>query len=366
MCVERNKDRVFKILKNYAYQSQSYSILRGDKKYFFSKTGIDGVIAYVVHAKIALAAGDPLCNPDNLREFTIEFRKFCSLQKWRCCFQAVTDRFKNILEKIDFGLIKIGEEPIFDLKKLSWEGGKFKNLRNDIRSAKKHDLSVVEYCPLVERRQEWEKQMERLSADWIKFKGSGEFSFLIGKPSLSDPKERKYFLALNNNQIESFVVCTPIFTRNGIYFDLMRRKERTIRGTNQLLITETFKLLKEQGYTMATLGTAPLSNDHVDDPRQSYIIDQVLKLAFNHLGYFHRLKPIYKFKKQFGPTSWESRYLAFSPHWFNPIMLYTLLKAYDPSGVKGTLLRQIQKLIWQGIRTLDKVPKKLINKLKGN
>jgi phosphatidylglycerol lysyltransferase len=363
MRAEANTDRVRELLKRYAYQSQSYSILRSDKSYFFSPSGMDGVIAYVVRARVALAAGDPVCDRSNLREFAAEFRHFCNAQKWRCCFQAASDPCQEVLEELGFGMIKIGEEPIFELGKLSWTGGKFKDLRNDTRSAKKHGLTVVEYCPLAERRPDWERQMEELSATWMKFKGSGEFAFLIGEPSLADPGERKYFLVLNDNQVEAFVVCTPIYARNGVYFDLMRRKERTLRGTNQLLIAESFRLLKEQGYAMATLGTAPLANEHVDDPSQSRIIELALKLASDHLAYFNRFKPIYEFKRQFGPTSWEGCYLAFWPQRFNPIMLYALLKAYDPSGVSGKLRRQIQHA-WRSIRTLDQVPRDLLDRLR--
>lgn len=356
--------RVLKALRRHGYQSQSYSILRSDKSYFFSPSGIDGVIAYVVHANVALAAGDPVCAPSDLGGFISEFKDFCSVRKWKCCFQAVTNRCKKNLEELDFGMIKIGEEPIFELNRLSWSGGKFKDLRNDIRSAQKHGLTVVEYRPLEERRPDWERNMEELSAAWMKVKGSGEFAFLIGEPGLADPGERKYFLVLKDNQVEAYVVCTPIYARNGIYFDLMRRKEKTLRGTNRLLIAESFRLLKEQGFSMVSLGTAPLANEHVDDPTQSRIIDLALDLAFDRLGRFHRYKPIYEFKKQFGPTSWEGRHLAFWPRPFNPIILYSVLKAYDPSGVSGKLRRQIQHA-WLGIKKIDKAPKNLIGRLKG-
>jgi phosphatidylglycerol lysyltransferase len=375
---ENDLNRVLKMLKLYGYQSQSYNILRSDKSYFFSPSGIDGVIksyffspsgidgviAYVVHARVALAAGDPVCAPSDLRAFVAEFKQFCRAHRWRCCFQAITDRCKKDIEELGFDIIKIGEEPIFELDKLSWAGGKFKDLRNDINSAKKRGLTVVEYRPLAERKPDWEKQMEELSAIWKEFKGSGEFAFLIGEPSLAEPGERKYFLALIDNQVEAFVVCTPIYARNGIYFDLMRRKQKPLRGTSQLLITESFRLLNEQGYVMATLGAAPLASEHVDDPTQSRIIEMSLKFAFNRLGYFHRFKPPYLFKSQFGPTSWEGHYLAFGSRRFNPIILYALLKAYDPSGVTGKLLRQIQHA-WRGIRTLNPVPGSLRHRLPG-
>ena len=361
---ENEAARVLKLLKKYGYHSQSYNILRSDKSYFYSSSGIDSVIAYVVKANVAMAAADPVCKPSDIRKFVTEFKQFCKEQKFRCCFQSITERCKDILEEMGFGMIKIGEEPIFDLEKFSLEGSKFRGLRKNINQAKKQGLSVVEYHPLLQRKPEWDKDMEELSAIWQNFKGSGEFAFLIGEPALDNPKERKYFLALLDNKVEAFVVCTPVYTRNGIYFDVMRRQEKTLNGLPQLLFTESFRILKEQGYTMVTLGTAPLSYEHIDDPDQSRIIKLALKLAFNRLGYFHRFKPLYKFKRQFGPTSWEGRYLAFSPKLFNPVILYALLKVYDPTSVTRKLLYQINRA-WSKIKILEQVPIGLLDKIKG-
>ncbi|HHE39253.1 MAG TPA: DUF2156 domain-containing protein [Candidatus Cloacimonetes bacterium] len=343
--------QIKELLKRFGYHSQSYNILRNDKSYFYSSSGIDGVIAYVVRANVAMAAGDPVCDPSDIRNFVTEFKQFCKDQKWRCCFQSVTERSKDILAEMGFGMIKIGEEPIFDLEEFSLSGSKFRGLRKNINQAKKQGLSIVEYHPLLKREPEWEKEMEELSAIWQKFKGSGEFAFLIGEPALDNPQERKYFLALLDNKVEAFVVCTPVYTRNGIYFDVMRRQEKTPNGLPQLLFTESFRILKEQGYKMATLGTAPLSYEHTTDSDQSRIIKTALKLAFDRLGYFHRFKPLYKFKRQFGPTSWEGRYLAFSPSRFNPVILYALLKVYDPTSVTEKLLNQINRA-WKGINKI--------------
>lgn len=357
-------ERVLAALRRYGYQSQSYNILLGDKSYFFSARGVDGVIAYLVRAKVALTAGDPLCDPLDLPTFLDEFREFCRGNKWRCCLQAVTERCEDAARKLGFGSIKIGEEPILDLGRLTWAGGKFRDLRKEVRNAQRSGLTVVEYKPLDARKPDWEQQMDGLSKAWSKFKGSGEFAFLIGEPSLPDPGQRKYFLALKDDQVQAFVVCTPIYARNGIYFDLMRRLEKPPKGTAQLLITEAFRFLREQGYDMATLGTAPLASEHVDDPDQSRLVELVLEMAFKHLGYFHRFKPLYQFKEQFGPTSWEARYLAYWPSRFSPVVLYALLKAYDPSGVSGKLRRQMV-LAWSAIKGLRQLPRDLVERMLG-
>ncbi|MDA1096712.1 MAG: phosphatidylglycerol lysyltransferase domain-containing protein, partial [Chloroflexi bacterium] len=181
-------------------------------------------------------------------------------------------------------------------------------------------------------------------------------------PSINDPGERKYFVAIREDHIEAFVVCTPVHARNGVYFDLMRRREKPLSGTAQFLIAESFRLLGEQGYEMATLGTAPLANEHVEDHDQSRFIALAMEVTFNYLGYFHRYKPLYQFKEQFGPSSWEARYLAYWPPRFHPGILYALLKAYDPTGVSGKARRQL-RLVWQGIRWLGQTPKELLDKI---
>jgi len=145
----------------------------------------------------------------------------------------------------------------------------------------------------------------------------------------------------------------------------MRRQGKTLNGMPQLLFTESFRILKEQGYTMATLGTAPLSYEHTTNLKQSRIIKATLKLAFNRLGYFYRFKPLYKFKRQFGPTSWEGRYLAFFPSRFNPVILYALLKVYDPTSVTRKLLNQIN-FAWRGINKIKDESVDFIGSTSGN
>ena len=102
--------------------------------------------------------------------------------------------------------------------------GDFRNLRRDINRAKSDGMTILEYQPLKERDESLEAQMRALSEEWKKAKGSGEFGFLVGQPSLEDPGDRKYFLAMLNGSVEAFCVCTPVYARNAIYFDLLRRK----------------------------------------------------------------------------------------------------------------------------------------------
>jgi phosphatidylglycerol lysyltransferase len=357
---DEEREYVTDALKKYGYQSQSYNILLPDKRYFRSSDGIKGVIPYVVYAGVALGAGDPVCDSVDFRAFTEEFRRFCRKHHWHCCFQAITERFEPVVRELGFGMIRIGEEAIFDLRVHTWAGGKLKYLRRDVRRAQKSGIQIVEYKPLVTPRPDWEQQMEYLAREWLKFKGSGELSFLIGQLRLEQPGERKFFLALKDDQVEAFVVCLPIYTRNGIYFDIMRRRRRPVPGTATLLVYETFDMLKDQGYNMTTLGATPLSHEHLQDPRQRGLSEAVMNIVTGQFGIYRRHQQLQGFKDQFGPTSWESRYLAFSPSRFNPLILYVLLKAYNPKGISERLRQELGSLAWRGMKLVVVVPKKLV------
>lgn len=358
MIYDDERTHVLAALKRYGYQSQSYDILREGKRYFFSQRGIDGMIAYTVQARVALAAGDPVCAPEDIREFADEFRQFCKKHRWRCCFHPVTERCRKALKDLGFGIMKTGEEPIIDLSKLSWTGGKFKDLRHDTVKAKKEGLSIVEYRPLQSRRMDWEEQMGELSRIWVKSKGSKESSYLINAPSLENPGERTYLLVLKDDKVEAFLVCTPIYARKGMYLDVIRRKEKPLPGTTQLLIAEALQFFKRQGYEIATMGTVPLANEYVEDPDQARIVELALDFTFDHLGYFHHLKPLYQFKEQFGASWWEGRYLAYYSSRFNPVILYAILKVYNPGGVSNQLKIQLN-LAWRGIKQVRRFRKKI-------
>lgn len=357
---QEERERVLAALRAHGYQSQSYNILTGEKRFYFSDTVAGGVVAYVVIAGVAVVAGDPLCAEDEIRDLCSEFLDFCQENGWRCAFQAVTLRTLEQLQYIGFGFMKIGEEPLFRLNDFSLGGGKFRDLRRDIRRAQSDGMTVIEYSPSPkskERDPAIEAEMKALSEEWAKQKGSGEFGFLVGTPSLDDPGERKYFVAALNGHVEAFCVCTPIFARNGVYFDLLRRKEKPVRGTVELLIVESFRLLKEQGYELASLGTAPLSGEHAEDPVQGWFIELAMDIAFHRLGYFYSFKPIYRFKEQFGPDSWEPRYLAYHPARFNPVVIYALLKAYDPDALRNLSQKQLaaawDSVVWLATAPVD-------------
>jgi phosphatidylglycerol lysyltransferase len=346
------RTNVRQLLKLYGHNSSSYHLLKEDKQYFFSQKGVEGVIAFVEHAGVVLVAGDPLCSEQNMIPLIYEFRKYCETKKKDCCFQAITKKCRDVLDVMGFGYIKIGEEPFFDLTEWTIDGSVFKDVRNAAHHAENSGLKVIEYKPLEFRNKNYEAEIAILSRKWLSKKKTGEFTFLVGSPSLDDPSDRKYFLVVDSSNIlHAFLVCVPIYARKGIYLDIMRYKDKPLRGTTELLIREVFRMLKDQGYALASLGSAPLA-DVTSDEQKKQLIQHALKFTYNNLNYFYRFKPLFAYKQQFGPTQWEPKYFAYYPPFFKAIFLYAILKSYDPSGIRNLAVAPV-RTFWNKLAKLS-------------
>ena len=115
--------------------------------------------------------------------------------------------------------------------------------------------------------QQINNELREISAEWLKGKGNHELGFVLGSLGLDHPSAKRYFIARSekgNRRIEGFIVCEPIYGSSGYYLDVTRRRPDAVRGTMELLTTEILRLLRGEGYRMASMGLAPLAL--LDDP----------------------------------------------------------------------------------------------------
>ncbi len=129
--------------------------------------------------------------------------------------------------------------------------------------------------------------------------------------SLSNPGDRRYFIAERENQVIGFLTYTPVYARQGVYLDLMRRGPETPPGTMDLLLTESFRLLRESGVRWATMGMSPLANVANSSISQSDRLAWLLNQIYQHGKAVYSFKQLHDFKQKFQPHLWESKYLAY-------------------------------------------------------
>ena len=329
----KDKQKVQNLIFKYGTNPISSIILENDKHYFFSQK-TDGVIGYTVVNNVAVAAGDPICCNADLGLFLLEFKEYCTDNFLQICFCQISATHRKTFENLGFSLQEYGKEAIINLNEYSLAGSKVAKIRWANNKMDKLGVCVSEYLPLIKRDENIENQINIISSDWLKMKGSSELSFTLGTISLDMPFDRRYFIAKDSDgNILGFIVCFPYISKKGYFIDITRRRQSAPLGIMEKLVIGTCEILKKDGVEEVSLGLAPLANINYDKNLQSIVLHGTFKFIYQNLNSLYGFKSLYNYKKKYNPSLWESRYIAFSSKVFTPQIGYAMLKAKNPKGI---------------------------------
>ena len=332
-----NKEERHTVASNtrvYGKNSISYFALSEEKSYFFSSSR-KVVIAYVLEGTVAVVAGDPIGPENELAGALQEFKAFCSQQDWTMVFWQVRNDLVDLYHSFGMHLLKIGEDAVINTQSFTLKGGAMANVRSSAKRAEKEGLQVVFYRGQVQDVEQL-VQLERISQKWVAQKGGSEMGFSMGQfNSNGDPEQITALAVDKQNLVYAFVTFIPIYGRKGWGLDLMRRSERCVPGTMELLLSRSIEFLKGCGAEMVSLGLAPMSNANNED---ASLLDTSIDALTHRFGNLKESQSLFNFKKKFQPT-WESRYLVFSHTLTLPKVGWALYKAHQQDA---TLLRTIR------------------------
>jgi len=303
-------EALYAILSNYGFNSTSYLAVEADKRHFFHQQ-VPGVTAYAQFNNVAITAGEPICEQNLLKSAIAEFLDFNQQHHRQSVFFEVTEPVVPILQQQGFKFLKLGEEPFFELDRFTLKGNKMANVRSSGKTASKRGVTVREYCPKAAEAPLINPQLEAIAHQWLETRGISELSFTLGTLSLDQPGDRRYFIAEHEQQVIAFLTYTPIYSRNGVYLDLMRRSEKTPTGTMDLLLSESFRLLGESGVKLVTMGMSPLANVQDSPFEQSTNLAAFLHQFSVYGKSFYHFQQMHDFKRKFQPHFWEAKYLAY-------------------------------------------------------
>jgi phosphatidylglycerol lysyltransferase len=315
-------------VRRFGSNSSSYALLEGPKRYFESELA-DGFVAYQMRAGVAVIGGDPVCDPQEASALLREFTKQVGSRPV-CAYQVMGESLPAY-RAAGFDHIQIGTEALFNLPQFTLAGGKMELVRAATNKARREGVVVTEFFPFAPNASELTTELRAVSAEWIRAKGGREMGFLLGGLSLDQPSAKRYFVARSGRgqgRVEGFIVCAPIYGRCGYYLDVTRRRTDAIRGTMELLTTEIFRQLKEEGFAVASMGLAPLAR--LDDPDLSRhpLVAKVMRFAYEHTHRIYDFKHLHRYKAKFHPDAWEPRYLCFRPR-LSPRVLYAAVQVRD-------------------------------------
>jgi phosphatidylglycerol lysyltransferase len=323
-------------VRRYGASSNSYVLLEGPKSYFTSP-GVDGFLGYQVSAGVALIAGDPVCAPQQARRLIHDFTS--AMMRPVGAYQ-VSPSMLDAFREEGFADVQIGKEAIFDLDHFTLAGGKMELVRAATNKARRAGVVVSEHHPFALGAETINEELREISGEWLKGKGNHELGFVLGSLGLDHPSSKRYFIARTKNRIEGFIVCEPIYGRSGYYLDVTRRRPDAVRGTMELLTAEILRLLREEGYHMASMGLAPLAL--LDDPdlENHPVLARLMRFVYERVNLNYDFKLLYRYKAKYHPHTWEPRYFCFNQRRLSLSMLYAVIQVRNAITLEMLLGRR--------------------------
>jgi membrane associated rhomboid family serine protease len=311
------------------FGSNSQSFLSAYKGFhYFQSRRFEGAIAYVITDYAWISAGDPLCESANSGALMKEFREAARAHGRVAMLMPVGRETAEKAQKLGFGAVKIGSDPVFDFKE-------YKPQLEIVPAAKKLSVKgarVREISPQTATPQKV-YELDRIVKKWLE-KQTSTRGFLSKVEPWSLSEHKKYFYAEYNDNVIAFLSAVPIPSRGGWYLVDIFQADAAPQGTNELLVLESMRQLKSQGAEMVSLGFSPLSDLNPSEVTGYEKLTKALRFVLHRVHVFHNFQPLHHFKMKFQPNLIEPAYLVFAP---NKIGLPGLMAILTTIGGKPPL-----------------------------
>ena len=324
------KQRARELVVADSQNSASYLALEDDKMLFFSESA-PGVVAYAITGDYAIVLGDPICAEDDFPAVLREFVMFCAEGDYTAAFLSTTSRYLAEYAAMGFDRIKAGEEACVDLTTFELSGAARAKMRSKYNGATHSGVTVHEYRLAEHRDPAIEHAFDRVSAEWLGDKKSGELTFTQEEVNLHEPMDRRYFYAMDKDgEIVAFHVFLPYAAMKGYMVDVTRRRPSAPPGVTEKITVEAFLKFKAEGCLYASLGVAPLAELGEDDNHHP-VADRALGLIYEKGNRFYGFKALHRAKNKYGPE-WRPVYWVYPRGALTHRMIMAVIKVQNPGG----------------------------------
>jgi len=316
------------IVKAHSNNSNSFLTLYQGFEYFRSRKSGTAVVAFVDTARAWVAATEPLADSADWGRVLSGFSRSARALGKSAMFLPMNKENAERAKIFGYGDIMIGSEPVFEFDRYE--------PRLDIVPTAKvlhaRGAQVVDFRPDT-ITQDLKSQCDNIVAVWLSTRKIDPLSFLNRVAPWELAEDKRFFYVHMNGEVLAFAALIPIWNRNGWYLIDLMRKPTSPPGATELLVLESMRLLKKEGFKEFTLGVAPLSNLNLANKEGHRLTYFILNLVFERTTLFYRFKPLYQFKMKFKPTRIDPAYLVFSPARINVVQTLSLLEAFFPGGI---------------------------------
>eukprot|EP01133_Synstelium_polycarpum_P009331 gene9331-10937_t len=285
---EADFDTANDLLKSFGCSALDYFKTYPDKFLFFNESK-SAFISFKITRHFAIVLEDPVAETAAEKlDMVNQFEVFCKENGFISAYYRVPERSLEFYHALGRKSIPIGEEAILNLSTFTMDGGKMKTTRSAVNrlTAEGFELKVYK-APIKEGLLQ---KLEKVSDNWLQELQQKEVAFTQGVFDASILKEQTILTIEDQEEkVYAFLNLIPDYAPGEATYDLIRKIKDAPNGVLDMLLAKTFLYLKEQGYTSANMGLAPLSG--MEDVN---VTQKTIKYAYENLKVFGQFKGLRK------------------------------------------------------------------------
>ena len=275
-------------------------------KFIFLSGDREGFISFKMTRYFAFVLENPVCRDDEaLKNLVKEFDQFCVENGFVSIYYRIPQDSLHIYRGLGKKSFPIGEEAIVDLTAFTLEGGKIKTTRSAINRLTGEGFDIRIYKPPI--KDGLLQKLELVSDKWLSEMNEKEIAFTQGVFDKAILKEQVIITVEDKEEkVYAFLNLVPDYAPGEATYDLIRKINDSPNGVLDILVAKTLIYMKEQGYTRANLGLAPLSGLEGEN-----LAEKTIRYAYENLKAFGHFKGLRKYKEKFFPM-WEKKHLVYN------------------------------------------------------
>jgi lysylphosphatidylglycerol synthetase-like protein (DUF2156 family) len=214
----------------------------------------DAAVCYLEGRRAAVAWSDPLCDAADLAPVVVDFAEAMRAQGRGVCLVAIAAETARAALGAGFSVLKVGEEPWFDLG--AWErprGDRGKKLRWLVNRARREGVEVGDHEPGRARDPSLVEDVEAVPGRWRAALGRPESNSFMRTAPLALPGLKRLFVARHRGVAEAVLACAYLPASGNWYFEDLVRAPDAVNGATELLVAEALERLCADGAAAAAI-----------------------------------------------------------------------------------------------------------------
>ncbi|OKL48935.1 lysine--tRNA ligase [Boudabousia liubingyangii] len=298
--------KVRQLLVNNPADSLGYYATRSDRAVVFAPNG-QAAVSYATSSGTAIAASDPLGNPQYWPDAVAAWLRTCDENGWVAGALSLSEQGARTFKEFGFQIHKMGDEAIIETKDFSLLDPRFKDLKAAVRRAKNHGVEIT-----VRRLREI-PEAEREELVWAAntYREGSERGFTMSLDRILDAEDEDTMIVLarDDKQIHGLLTFVPWGPR-GLSLNLMRRNPASVNGVVEAMVVALIMEGRDVGIERISMNFAMFRQAFVSGQAVDAGFFKRLVLVIMRLGSrFWQLESLYESNARYYPV-WFSRFLG--------------------------------------------------------